>query len=303
MPQETLVKRPAGHIHAVLDTDAYNEIDDQFAIAWMLFAEKRVTLKALYAAPFWNKNSKSAADGMEKSYQEIINLLKLADKQEMISQVYHGSECYLPDEYTPVESPAARNLARLAAQYTPENPLYVLTIGAITNIASTLLLAPDIAQNIVIVWLGGHAYHYTHNNEFNCKQDVAAVRVVFNSKAPLVQLPCMGVVDALRTTEPELRFWLEGKNPLCDYLVSHTAKEANAYACGKPWSRVIWDISTVAWLLDAEQKAVLDRAEHRPIPQYDHYYSFTHTRPMLNYVYEVHRDKVFEEMFKALSGR
>ena len=62
--------------------------------------------------------------------------------------------------------------------------------------------------------------------EFNCKQDVAAARVVFSSGAPLVLLPCMGVVSAFTATGPELEYWLKGKNALCDYLVGNTIGEA-----------------------------------------------------------------------------
>lgn len=207
----------------------------------------------------------------------------------------------MPDEQTPVDSDAARHLASLAAGYSPENPLYVLAIGVITNVASALLLAPEIAENIVIVWLGGHGHHYPHNDECNCRQNVAASRVVFDSKARLVQFPCMGVVDVLSITEPDLRFWLQGKNALCDYLIHQTVEEANRYAKGRPWSRIIWDISTVAWLLDTERKAVFDRVEPRPIAQYDHHYSFTPTRPPMNYVYELKRDRVFEAMIGSIT--
>ena len=43
---------PKGRIDAVLDTDTYNEIDDQFAIGYMLRSEDKINLKAIYAAPF-----------------------------------------------------------------------------------------------------------------------------------------------------------------------------------------------------------------------------------------------------------
>lgn len=301
MKQSDFIQRPTGRVDVVLDTDAYNEIDDQFAIAYLLCAPDRVNLKALYAAPFKNQHAASPEEGMEKSYQEILHLLRLANHEVLCSSVYRGAPGYLPDEQTPILSDAVTDLIAQAKAHTPDDPLYVLTIGAITNIASALLAAPDIAGRIVIVWLGGHAYHYPHNKEFNCFQDVAAVRVVFGSAAPLVQLPCNGVVDALRVTKPELEAWLGGKNALCDYLVEHTVQEAESYAKGKPWSRVIWDIATVAWLLDTDGKAVLDRPEHRPIPQYDHHYSFTPTRPLLNYVHEIHRDRVFEDLFARLT--
>ena len=76
--------------------------------------------------------------------------------------------------------------------YSPEAPLYVVAIGALTNIASALLLEPAIAQRITLVWLGGNAWDWPDNQEFNAFQDVAADRVVFGSGAAVVQLPCQG---------------------------------------------------------------------------------------------------------------
>ena len=213
-------------IDVVLDTDAYNEIDDQFAIAYLLKSEGLRTL-ALYAAPFFNNNSTSPEDGMERSYDEIGKLLALMGKE---CPTYRGSRTYLPDEKTPVESPAARDLVDRAMKYSPEKPLYVVAIGAITNVASALLLEPSIAENIVIVWLGGHAHHFHDTTEFNMVQDIAAARVVFNSGAPLVQLPCAGVVSAFAVSKQELEHFLMDKNPLADYLARNTIAAADKYA-------------------------------------------------------------------------
>ena len=57
---------PAGPVDCVLDTDTYNEIDDQFALSLMVKSEK-CNVKALLAAPFFNSNSTSPEDGMERS--------------------------------------------------------------------------------------------------------------------------------------------------------------------------------------------------------------------------------------------
>ena len=196
----TKLSVPTGKIDAVLDTDTYNEIDDQFALAYMLASEDKIRLKAIYAAPFFNDNSSSPADGMEKSYQEIHKILDLAEKPEMKTVVFRGSDRYLPDESTPVPSDAARHLADLAMTYPEESPLYVVAIGAITNVASALLLRPEIRDHMVVVWLGGHSLHNDDTREFNMIQDVAAARVVFGCGVPLVQLPCAGVVSAFTTT-------------------------------------------------------------------------------------------------------
>ena len=159
---------------------------------------------------------------MERSYNEIFKVLRLAGREDLSNIVYRGSTEYLPDENTPVLSDNASFLAELSRQYSPEKPLYVVAIGAITNVASALLLNPEMKENTVVVWLGGHAFHMNHTREFNMRQDVAAARVVFGCGVPVVQLPCLGVVDHFAASKQELEYWLLGKNELSTYLAENT---------------------------------------------------------------------------------
>lgn len=304
MTYEQLLKNlqvPSGPIDVVLDTDTYNEIDDQFALSYLLRSGEKLTVKALCAAPFFNDNSTSPEDGMERSYREIFNLLHLAEREDLNPIVFEGSRSYLPDERTPVDSPAARELVRLAKDYSPEKPLYVVAIGAITNVASALLMDPAIQDNVVIVWLGGHALEWPETGEFNMMQDVAAARVVFGCGAPVVQLPCMGVVDHFYATGPELRHWLGGKNALCDYLVAHTEEAANAYAADKVWSRVIWDVTAVGWLLNDGNRLMEGRIIPAPLPQYDNHYSIDFRRHPSCYVWCIHRDALMQDLVEKLT--
>lgn len=293
-----MLEVPNGPIEMVLDTDAFNEIDDQFAISYALKAKEKLTVKALYAAPFFNMHSTSPEDGMERSYDEIIKLLKL-NREDV--PVFKGSRTYLPDEKTYVESPAARDLTERAMEYTSEKPLYVVAIGAITNVASALLMKPEIADRIVIVWLGGSGLEMPRNREFNLSQDIASARVVMGSGAPLVILPCAGVVSTFTTTEPEMRYWLSGKNELCDYLVDNTVNEANAYAKGKVWSRVIWDVCTIGWLLNDGNAFMHDKLINTPIPEYDDVWAMQPDRPLCKYVYVINRDALMGDLFEKLS--
>ena len=48
---------PIGVVDAVLDTDTYNEIDDQFALSYMFLSPEKFNLKAIYAATFFNNHS------------------------------------------------------------------------------------------------------------------------------------------------------------------------------------------------------------------------------------------------------
>lgn len=88
---------PTGNIDCVLDTDTYNEIDDQYALSLMIKSPK-LNLRAIYAAPFFNTHSTSPEDGMERSYDEILKLLTLMGKEDRKADVFKGSRTYLPDE-------------------------------------------------------------------------------------------------------------------------------------------------------------------------------------------------------------
>jgi inosine-uridine nucleoside N-ribohydrolase len=293
------LKKPVGPVDVVLDTDTYNEIDDQYALAYLIQSDEKLRLKAIYAAPFANCKCDDPADGMERSYEEIINILHLMGRKDLETMVYKGAKKFLPDEQTPVISDAARDLAERAMEYTEDNPLYVIAIAAITNIASALLINPDIRNRIVLVWLGGNALDWPNNKEFNLYQDIAGARIVFDSKAPLVQLPCMGVVSAFTVSGPELNYHLKGKNALCDYLVKVTEEEAVACGGGVTWSRPIWDVTAVGWLLDGD--FMEERLEYAPIPEYDDRYAYSKNRHFYKYVYYINRDCLLEDLVKKLT--
>ncbi len=276
----------------ILDTDAYNEVDDQFCIAHAMRSSDRIRLLSLNAAPFFNDRSASPADGMEKSYQEIFQVMKLTDPSAELP-VYRGSCSYLPDRNTPVPSEAADNIVNTVKN--SEEPIIILAIGAITNVASAILQAPEIVQKCGVIWLGGHALQSPHNREFNLWQDVPAAQVVFDSSIPLVQIPCMDVCDHLLTSVAELSHYLKGKNGLCDYLVDNVAEAC----CGRfAASRIIWDLSASALLTCPRAFDLV--AIPRPIVTSDSNYAFDAARPTYGYVRNLKRDLIFADLFQKL---
>ena len=293
---------PTDAVDVVLDTDAFNEVDDQFAIAYLLRSKDRLHVKGFTTAPFFNARVASPREGMEKSFDEILHILTLAGRDDLHHLVHRGSDRYLPDEKTPVASDAAAFLVALSQNYSPDHPLYVVSIGAITNLASALLLDPGMADRVVAVWLGGHAHHWDDTMEFNMKQDVAAARVVFDSGVPVVQLPCRGVVDRFSTTHWELEHWLGGKNALCDYLIENTADYAlRRLDANGPWSKPLWDVTAIGWLLNEDNRFMEQEICPCPIPEYDHHYSFDADRYPMAYVKAINRDTLFADLFEKLS--
>lgn len=299
---ETRLKRleiPNGKVRAILDTDTYNEIDDQFALAFALLAKDKIDLRAVTAAPFFNMHSTGPADGMEKSYQEILNIFSLMDISPD-GMVFRGSTGYLPAKETPVESDAARRIIELAKEAEKDGEvLYVLAIGAITNVASAILLEPDIIKNIVVVWLGGHAFEWHgKNNEFNLYQDVFAAQVIFDSKVPFVMFPCAMVTDHLLTTEPELRARCKNSGKIGEYLYTHTREEM--ISCDHD-SRVIWDIVTVAYFVCPD--AIKSIIRPTPVLNDDASYDTSDTsRHEMRYAYALNRDIIFRNLFERLAS-
>ena len=281
---------PAGRVRMVLDTDTYNEVDDQFALSYALMSPEKLNVEAVYAAPFsgafFEKLLKTddvtvpmtsdLSEGLELSYQEIIRIFDLLEKSPE-GKVFRGSNTYLKNAKTPVASDAARDLVHRAM--SSEETLYVVAIGEITNIASAILMEPEIIKKIVIVWLGGHPLYWPHAVEFNIGQDPIASQIILDSGVPLVLMPCMTVASNLTTTAPELEANLKGKSRIGTYLSDIVTsqlspkeadnmlslfrltylKGADDYAQSMPEpipfsgsapSRIIWDISTIGYMVN-----------------------------------------------------
>lgn len=64
-------KQETQKIKVILDTDTYNECDDQFAISYMIKSQDRFDIEAITIAPFSHDNDISTQEGTEKSYQEV----------------------------------------------------------------------------------------------------------------------------------------------------------------------------------------------------------------------------------------
>ena len=291
-----MLEPPTGSVSMVLDTDTFNEIDDQFALTYALISDK-IKVEAVYAAPFTNKRSTGPADGMEKSYQEILRILaRLGYSAEGFA--FRGSQEYLPALDEPVHSPAAEDLIDRAL-VPRSKPLYVLAIGAITNIASAILLKPEIIRHIVVVWLGGHPYYWDPHKlgkEFNMRQDVPAAQIIFNSGVPFVHIPCKNVAEFMLTTLPEMERYVKGRGPIGDYLYQiFEGYFKDHYAR----SKVLWDISTVAYLNNPDwvPTELLPAPILRDDTSYDQSDTLRHT---IRVAYHVHRDPIFADLFRKL---
>lgn len=287
---------PSKKVRMVLDTDTYNEIDDQFAVVYALLSPEQMSVEAIYAAPFFNDRSNGPSDGMERSYEEILRLLDRLDVSPD-GFVFKGSTEYLPADLTPLDNAAVRDLVDRAMASSEDDPLYVVAIGAITNVASALLMQPEIINRIVVVWLGGHALYWPHTVEFNLRQDVPAARVVLDSGVPFIHVPCAGVTTHLFTTLTELDAFVRGKSRVGDYLCEiYEDYYPDHYAK----SKVIWDIATIAWLINPDW--VPTDLVHSPVLTDQVTWSVDQSRHFIRSANAIHRDPIFRDLFDKLKA-
>ncbi len=278
---------PGGRLRIVIDSDAKNEVDDQFAIAWALRSPERFQIEAVYAAPFshtvFRHNigdydflvQEDPKEGMEQSYEEIRKIYRLLGENPD-GKVFRGATGYIDEDRNPVQSDAVHDL--IERGMNSEETLYVVSIGACTNVASALIQEPKLAEHIVVVWLGGQPLYFDHGYEFNMGQDIRGAQHLFNCGVPLIWIPCMNVASLLSFSDDEAKSKLNGKSRIGTYLTDIVLDQFSnldkALSRGKmhrtlqlrgredqseeyfarfeskyvAWSRTIWDISTIAFL-------------------------------------------------------
>lgn len=298
-----------GRVDMVLDTDTYNEIDDQFALVYAMLSPERIDLQAVYAAPFHNDRSTGPEQGMVKSHAEILEVFARLNRSPK-GMVFEGSRKWLKDSPGPVDSPAARDLVAKAMARDPKGPpLYVTAIGAITNVASAILLEPRIVERIVVVWLGAHPHYWHHNWEFNCQQDLPASQLVFDCGVPLVHMPCQNVAQKLRTTVSEMRQYVAGRGAIGDFLFARFAeyeeyetKHKMKHNAGRPiaYCKEIWDVATVAWIVDPAWAP----GHLCPSPILSERMTWSHdpSRHTIFVADDLNRDAIFGDLFHRLAG-
>ncbi len=288
-----------GTLPVLIDTDTYNEVDDQFALVFALRSSPRLDVQAVYAAPFhwpgppiFNTRSTSPEDGMERSFDEIARILGMIDRSDV--PIHRGSRSFLAQPGRPVESDAVHDL--IDRVMSTDTDTYVLALAALTNIASALLLEPRIREKMVVVWLGGNPLHWPDPIEFNLIQDLIAVRTVLDSGVPLIHIPCSGVASHLSTTSTELDVHIDGRSEIGTYL-SRIVREYISDEVGK--SKVIWDIATVAhvvnpgWVLTVPTTAPHISSNAR--------WSIDQRRHPMFAAYWIDRDAVFGELFRKIN--
>ncbi|MBN1491401.1 MAG: nucleoside hydrolase [Phycisphaerae bacterium] len=170
-------------LRVVIDTDARNEIDDVWAIALALQCPDRFEIEGFVAANYDNENPGAGPASIETSARMIETI---CDKAGLAGRfpIKHGSPP-MRYQFEPSESEGVNFIIDKAMASTPEDPLWVIGLGAATDIASAYLAEPRIAERIVVFWHFRTEWPKRCWN-FNVIGDVRATRIVFHSNLSFV---------------------------------------------------------------------------------------------------------------------
>lgn len=236
------VSKKSQKLKVILDTDTYNECDDQFALAYMLKSLDNFDIQAITVAPYSHAGrGETIVDGVEKSYNEICKISNWCNF-DIKNKVFKGAVNYLKEGV--FENDAVNKIIEICLK---NDKTYIMAIGAITNIAMAILKEPRIIDKIEVIWLGGHGLLLCDNKEFNFRQDIEAVKAIFDSRVKLTIIPAKGVASNLMTSIYELEHHLKDKSDLCNYLCQTFCKDGYHDIQDR---RVIWDISVIAYLIN-----------------------------------------------------
>ena len=348
---QQMLEPPRGTVRLIIDTDAHNEIDDQFALAWALLSPDAFEIEGTLAAPYsfahhrepllsafddlqreaqaegpevaivgsyhrWARNLVAAGtdprdvpfvgpgEGMELSFQEAIKVYELLGA-DPAGAVFRGAPGYLPGPTEPVRSEAVDHLIERALS-DDERPLYVAAIGAVTNIASAILIEPRIIERIVVVWTSSYPSWspLSSRPSLNLVQDLPASRLLFDSGVPLVYLPGFYIGAQLTISLPDMEHWVKGRGRIGDYLYhlyTHNPIQAQrgiTDQADRTW--VIWDLICFAWLLDHEW--VPSRLTPSPVLDEELLWAHPDGRHAIREGVGIDRDAIFRDFYRKLEA-
>ena len=287
---------PASRIRLIVDTDAKNEADDQFAIMHHLLTPM-FDVCGIIATHFEQKTGHTGTS-MEASYREIEKVLTLAEIEDV--PFFRG--CVSPLR-SPGDTPESEGTAFLISQARQPGKLYIAVQGAMTNVASAINAAPDIAANLVILWNGGGPYP-KGRPEFNVMQDPDAVRAVLASNAEIWQTD-QSVYCTLEVTLAELKSRVGSCGKIGRYLVEQLEAENQIeynpnflLRSGENW--VLGDNTTAAVLLMNRLRGNW-HVDHAPIIKEDLTYQANPNGKLIRVYDSIDVRMTLEDLYAKLS--
>ena len=218
----------------IVDCDMGADGDDQFALGYALASPDKVRVLCVTCAPY-NENS---AETVEWGRQESEDIIVSGG-----AKVKYGAFAGCPDYITKTGSAVPCGAVDMIAKIVREadGPVYSISTGCITNIASALKLYPDIREKLVCVWLALDGLDSTQNTgEYNYHNDIEGGKMFFGLCENIV------LVEAGRTVAPFHRTNEQIEEAFCESpMARFLAKRFREIS----WAQGLWDLCAESALI------------------------------------------------------
>lgn len=246
----------------IIDADTANEVDDLFAIVRAV-KEPSFVIQAINSVQ-WQSSHYATPDTLEDSQRMNGALMSLLGKPSMLLPRGAHKRLYDWGQTQAHYCHAAINLIE-EARRTPEGErLKVMGLGALTNVASALLIDPSIAEKIDLYFLGT-SYDFEKGilgkRDFNCIGDMHAINVILDCVGLSLTLLPVNVAAAFKFTYAEVAERLDASVPVNGYLIHRWYTHLD----GGRLQRVLWDLALVELLIHPECGTLIEvdaPAEH-----------------------------------------
>lgn len=197
----------------ILDTDANNELDDQHAIAYLLFNTQVFDIVGITVNATFNGGP--LKDHMEEA-RRVVALCGYGNSIPVIAGASEDYKDILPHlgEEDFDGKPAVDFIIK-AAHQQGSGKLVVVPIGTLTNVALALQKDPTIASRIRVVWLGSN---WPAPGEYNLVNDTTAINSVINNRQLEFEICTVRYgeesgTDAVSVSVQEVRERMKGLGP------------------------------------------------------------------------------------------
>lgn len=201
----------------IVDNDFAGDPDGLAALAHQVLTPKTKTVLVTISAtnPEFSKMTNDHSDTAVKGKNRVIELFKLIDIADI--PVIAGNDLL---NYATKQKPslAAQAIVKEAMRDDPL-PLLFTCGGPLTNLAEALILEPEIAKRMTVIWIGGGNYP-AGGWEYNLATDLAAARTVLEqSTIPVWQIP-LATYRQVQYSVAEMRSDFKPISPVTNWLYS-----------------------------------------------------------------------------------
>ena len=199
----------ASKIKVIFDTDANNELDDQHALAYLLFNGDTFEVPAITVNATYNGGE---IQGHYDEAERVLQLCNLKDSIPLLKGA-NGNFQEIAASFEP-EDYDGREGVDFLLESTKKDSIIIVAVGKLTNIALALKKDPSFAKRTSIVWLGSN---YPEPGEYNQDNDTIAMNYVLNSEIPFemvtVRYGDPSGTDAVSVTLDEINQKMPGLGP------------------------------------------------------------------------------------------